>query len=377
MQKTLTTHPGCNPLCRACHYKDLDYPEQLRRKQEWARRQLHPWAPRLREILPAPEAERLAYRPKSWLRAQFSPGLSFGMYRSIRRDGKWEKEFVSWDACPLHVEPIQAMIPRLRAALGTSAIAGVWLGAPHLVVVSDDERDRELARRIDWASLLMPPFDRVGFHLNPQIGNRVFGHLPIEPVHGPTLPGDAPVKAFRQTAHTLLVQAREAAVGHLLAGRPDRILDLYCGTGELARMLPAGTGWIGIEQSREAARYAATLRAGEHEAFVGNVEQRLSDPRVLERIREPYALYVNPPRSGLTAEARERLSRLIAERPPRAIAYLSCSASSLARDLPAFEPLGYRVELLQPYDFFPQTEHFETLALLSRTLLQTPASSQY
>jgi 23S rRNA (uracil1939-C5)-methyltransferase len=146
------------------------------------------------------------------------------------------------------------------------------------------------------------------------------------------------------------------------------VLDLYCGTGELSLGLPAETEWIGIEQAKEAVEFAATLRKPGreiHRAFVGAVEQRLADPSVLELIREPYALYLNPPRCGLTPDAQAQVMKLLASHRAESIAYLSCSASSLARDLAVLETAGYRVEWLRAFDFFPQTEHFETLATLA------------
>jgi len=46
------------------------------------------------------------------------------------------------------------------------------------------------------------------------------------------------------------------------------------------------------------------------------------------------------------------------------LAYLSCSAGTLARDLSVLEAAGYRVTGIEPYDFFPLTHHVETLARL-------------
>ncbi len=50
---------------------------------------------------------------------------------------------------------------------------------------------------------------------------------------------------------------------------------------------------------------------------------------------------------------------------PQRLAYLSCSAGTLARDLALLTTSGYRVVEIAPYDFFPQTYHVETLCLLS------------
>ena len=317
--------------------------------------------------------------PKSWLRSSFTNGeVSFGMYRAIQVNGRWEKEFVSWDTCPLHVESIQRMIARLKLALPEQALAftenslvGLWVGSPHLVVISRGEGLDEM-RGLDWQKILAPPFNRVWFHRNSQVGRNVFGHHEIQLVFGPSeLPheGIHPIRAFRQVAQTLLLEARKKAFAYLLDPRPELVLDLYCGTGDLLLAIPPEVRWLGIELSGDAVKYANSIQrpsGAPHAAFVGTVEHRLRDPRVAELIHGRLSLYVNPPRSGLSEEARYQVIRVINEKAPEKIAYLSCSASSLGRDLRAFETAGYTVENLQPYDFFPQTEHFETLALLRR-----------
>jgi 23S rRNA (uracil1939-C5)-methyltransferase len=372
----LAENRACNPRCGVCHYKNFDYPAQLQLKQNWARKQLHAWHDVLQSIRPAPPEERMAYRAKSWMRSKVQDGaLSFGMERSIKIEGRWEKELISWDTCPLHIGAIQEMIPKLRKLLFEKApqfiadnLVGIWLGSPHLVLVARGPNTEEL-RKIEWSEILVAPFDYVWFHANSQVGRKIFGHHPIELLAGPSDATDIhPIRAFRQVAQTLLVEARTLALEHLLKTCPSLILDLYCGTGDLSLLLPPETGWIGIEISQDAIRYANSLRNQDHTsthiAYAGTVEDRLRDPQVLAKIRLPYTLYLNPPRSGMSLKARERLLNLISEKPPNSIIYLSCSASSLARDLEKFDKAGYKIELLQPYDFFPQTEHFETLAVL-------------
>jgi len=374
----LADNPSCNPLCRVCHYKAFDYSTQLDRKRKWAEDQLHRWRDVLKEIRPAVPEERLAYRSKSWMRSSFENGeVSFGMFRSIKVEGQWEKEFISWNSCPIHLQPIQEMVTKLRQVLSEKAprfieqsLVGIWLGSPHLVIVSR-EPDSEAVRRLDWSRVLVPPFNRVWFHCNSQVGRKIFGHRPIEAIVGPPKESGHPIRAFRQVAQTLLIEARRLALETLLRTQPTLLLDLYCGTGDFSLLLPPEMGWIGIESSKEATQFANSLRhsnAALHAAFAGTVEQRLRDPSVLNKIEGPYALYLNPPRSGLTEEARERVLALIHDKPPTSVIYLSCSASSLARDLEEFEKAGYRIKLLQPYDFFPQTEHFETLAILELRL---------
>jgi len=50
---------------------------------------------------------------------------------------------------------------------------------------------------------------------------------------------------------------------------------------------------------------------------------------------------------------------------PRAICYVSCDPSTLARDIASLCSSGrYRLVAAQPIDMFPQTYHFECIALL-------------
>ena len=295
------------------------------------------------------------------------------MFRAVNLGERWGREFIAWDTCPLHVPAIQATLPRLAAALARAApdfvarsLFGVWIGSPHVVLVAKDSLP-DAAARIDWARVLEPPLSAVAFHRTNQVGSAVFGGGPIVPIFGRADPSAPPVRAFRQIARTLLAEARDEAIRTLVADSPALVLDLYSGTGELALRLPETTGWIGIEASKDAVAYAGSLRDGKptkHRAFAGFVEHRLRDARVRAEIDADYSVYLNPPRPGLGEAGRTLVSELIRERRPKAIVYLSCSASSLARDLAAFESVGARVESLQPFDFFPQTEHFETLAIL-------------
>ena len=50
----------------------------------------------------------------------------------------------------------------------------------------------------------------------------------------------------------------------------------------------------------------------------------------------------------------------------RGVVYVSCKASSLAKDLLLFEEGGYKVRKICSVDMFPRTYHVETVVLLSR-----------
>lgn len=73
-------------------------------------------------------------------------------------------------------------------------------------------------------------------------------------------------------------------------------------------------------------------------------------------------LFVDPPRSGLMkflAPFETGASR------PSSILYVSCFAESFAQDSDRLAGLGYRLERLTIVDQFPQSRHYETVALFT------------
>ena len=79
------------------------------------------------------------------------------------------------------------------------------------------------------------------------------------------------------------------------------------------------------------------------------------------------AIVLDPPRRGLDTKVVD----LILAEPPPVLAYLSCDPATQARDLKLLlDPNGpYVLDDCQPVDFFPQTTHLESLALLKRSKL--------
>jgi 23S rRNA (uracil1939-C5)-methyltransferase len=157
-----------------------------------------------------------------------------------------------------------------------------------------------------------------------------------------------------------------ASVLRLAAPRPgERAVDLYCGVGALALSLARqGAEVTGIEESPRAVRDAranAEVNAVQRVRFVeGDAAVRLA-----ELVREgsrAELLTLNPPRRGATEEVREGIAALA----PSRIVYMSCDPDTLARDLDDLAARGYRTESVEPFDFLPQTEHVEAVALLRR-----------
>ena len=147
------------------------------------------------------------------------------------------------------------------------------------------------------------------------------------------------------------------------ADQAPRLLDAYCGIGTFALPLAAaGATVLGLELHGQAVQQA---RANAERAGLPNSQFLEGDVGALlsEHLGGVDGLVVDPPRKGLSDAARDAIGAT----PPPRLAYISCNPATLARDLGALcGSAGYRVERVQPVDFFPQTSHVESVALLRR-----------
>jgi 23S rRNA (uracil1939-C5)-methyltransferase len=144
---------------------------------------------------------------------------------------------------------------------------------------------------------------------------------------------------------------------------PDHgeVLDLYAGVGLFSVPL-AALGHLEVTAVEGDRAGGADLRENARaqeprlKAHVSGVEEYLA-----ARKTAPATVVVDPPRTGMSKDAGERLTRL---RPPR-IVYVSCDPPTLARDARRLLDAGYRLESLRAFDLFPNTPHVESLAVFT------------
>ena len=129
----------------------------------------------------------------------------------------------------------------------------------------------------------------------------------------------------------------------------DVLLDAYTGVGAFAVLLaPFVKRVLAVEESSAAvadARHNAAA-AENIEFILGKTEDVLRD--MTDKVD---AVVLDPPRAGCQPQALTSLIRLATAK----VAYVSCDAETLARDLRILCDGGYNLERVVPLDMFPQT----------------------
>lgn len=368
MEDALSLPSGCVQECRACRHRLWTMAESLRQKQEFLARTLAPWSDRLRAVRSVPEDQRWGYRSKVKLAARWlGHEWTFGMEP---RD-----DFIAIPQCPVQSSLVTSTFAILAKAMPAP---DQW---PLRFIVQNGALVTLILKcqRLPSTTWLTPEVTSTlnaiglrGLHVNlhPATGRILFAKRGWHQLWGDSRVQDDLGQwhgpgVFQQLIPSLYAESLDLAEQYLAPNSDAVVLDLYSGIGgSTRRWLAHQSQVVGIECDGEAIE-CAQLNAPQANVLRGLCAQRL--PQLREHVATFEAmhrlLYANPPRLGLESEV---LAWITAECRPQRIAYLSCSPGTLRRDLLALTNAGYEVDALQPFDFFPQTHHVETLALLHR-----------
>ena len=369
-------------ICGGCQVQHLTYPAQL----AWKRRIVHDALARIggfsdievRE--PIGMREPRAYRNKMALVVDtHGRSPTFGFYRARSH------ELVPIERCPIVLEKLDTAIggladaaraPETSAAFGsvTHVVMRAGLHAPGGVLSLTSETKSaaianlapQLAERIPGVSGISNSYEPA--NANAVIGRRmdfVWGKREMEETIEGVRFRVSPASFFQINGE--MVAAIFRALSPLTQGAPH-IVDLYCGAGTFAIYFASrGAEVIGIEENAaavaEARQNARLNRVDDRVRFVrARVEGELGNPAGRDALRAAGIVFLDPPRKG----SDEATLAALAAANIAQIWYLSCNPATLARDLRYLAGAGYRVELVQPFDMFPQTGHVETLVTLAR-----------
>ena len=360
--------PACSHFhqCGGCSFQHLTNEKQLAAKADWLQGQL-------RHLITTQDLELLSdvsigYRRRARLSIHRKNGKTVLGYR-----GKASNDIVSIERCIVLTERLQKVFASLKSALLEDDLA-VILG--HIELLEDTKGVsvvfrltsplvNELKNQWDnWAQAQdvivywqAPKSSKADVTLDSMryydLKDKDLGEIRLT-YH----PQD-----FTQVNATMNQKMVAQAMDWLNLNDQDVVLDLFCGVGNFSLPLAQRARTvIGVELQEsmvDHARQNAQLNHMDNVSFIAadltkSFQNELSNEQVTK-------VLLDPPRAG----AFEFLDSIIKIGPIQ-ILYVSCNASTLARDAEYLVAKGYRVLRVSLMDMFPQTSHVETMMLLQK-----------
>ncbi|MFH1038842.1 MAG: 23S rRNA (uracil(1939)-C(5))-methyltransferase RlmD [PVC group bacterium] len=374
--------------CGGCRFQDLEYPMQLRMKDERCRSLLRDCgiSTDLQPIIPSPRV--FHYRNKMELTFDRDGGKPIcGLHRRDRA-----QRIFQLDECRIGPEDaplITAAVTEFARGSGLPAYhpyrrEGFWRNLViregkftgqiliNVVTTSRGEIDEaKLGQAIEGlpsgkriASLIRTVNDSPSNAVVPQRLSLIRGEPFLEENIGGLTFRIPPFSFFQ--VNPFILETFYGVLKDLLALTGDEhILDVFCGSGTIGLVLSsraaAVTGIEVDEQAVETARINAGLnRRGNLSFLAGKAADVLLRHRDRWRRRFHVAV-VNPPRPGISKKVAKRILEIEPER----IVYSSCNPESFLTQA-ALLLNNYHLEIIQPFDFFPHTPHMEMLAVFRR-----------
>lgn len=385
--------------CGGCQLQHMDYLSQLAFKREQVQSTLRKVGNLCYDVpLPVAGDKVLGYRNKLQLPVgvdlQGNTVLGFYAERSHR--------IVPISACAIHPEWAEKLIAAMKNYIEKSGVTGYDertksgllrhivvrdMGGKFIVaIVATDSKLPDLPGLVEALRAVFGIFTLV-VNVNTKDTNVVFGEKFV------TLYGDgffeaeefgitfeAGAKTFVQINEGIREKLYKRALEEVAATGKEVVVDCYSGTGLLTAMVAKqAKRAYGIEIEPHSVLCADRLKEKNALTNMTNICGAVEDclPDVLLRERgEEVRLILDPPRAGIH---RSVLKAILASGIEKLV-LISCNPATLARDLGLLTGSlaegengqlvkgdgkgAYAVELLQPYDMFPQTKHVETLVVL-------------
>ncbi len=150
------------------------------------------------------------------------------------------------------------------------------------------------------------------------------------------------------------------------------ILDLYCWTWSIGiSLLKQWKGnfliWVEIvEDAIIDANYNAKINGLQNNVyFVAWKAEKIiyEDLLIQEKIKDLSLIIVDPPRDWLHKNVIKFLNEIKKTHQTKLL-YISCNPVTMARDLKLLYEWGWKIDVLQPVDMFPQTHHIEMIWII-------------
>lgn len=374
--------PACPvyDLCGGCQIMHLSYEQQLAYKTDKVRDSLKKIGKftdqAVNPCIASPQP--LAYRNKIQL-----PVLKQGNNAVIGLYQRNSHNLVPIENCLIHCPlgeivfaSIKPLIQKFKGKILHILIKSAVKRNEVLVVLVTDGRQKGLQ---DLADEIMecPNVKGVVENINRESGNRILGDCYRTLAGQNSIIDNILGLQFKVSPHSFF-QVNPWQVENLYKKvielaevvENEKVLDAFCGVGTLSLLLAKRgaqvTGVECVEQAIEDAKENARLNGLANAEFICDLTENH-----IGKMDELDMIILNPPRKGCERSVLETIKR----KNCRKVIYVSCDPATLARDLQILcEGGAYRIDLVQPFDMFPQTAHVETVVRLSssRAVLPDP-----
>lgn len=372
------------PTCGGCQWQHIEYPEQIRWKQDiFTSALVRGCDISIYDVKPvAPAPSLWNYRRRARLRLAWQNGKwAAGFFRA------GSHEMVPVRRCPLldhrlnvllesawqyllEPGPVKGTVSSMELEAGDSGACRIILDCSRNIKTGTQEslcRDRNMLRIGAEALVKACPFEvavmvRNGNRLT-CIAGKTLAELIIMPV--PCLKAGLrlPAGGFFQVnadQNRMLVSLVLHAIKEM--EQPARkILDLFCGAGNFTIPLALCCHDIkGIDAS-EVLIHAAGVNARLNDVCNVTFNISMVDTYLagMKDAGKYDVVLLDPPRAGALKATTE-----LASARPSTVIYVSCDPMTLARDLKILVHAGYMVRWSMPIDMFPHTYHIESVTVL-------------
>ncbi len=364
--------------CGGCAYRNVSYEEELLYKQAHVRDCIERIGKIKAEILPVIGGERTLYRNK----AQFPVShTGAGLY------ARHSHRVIDTDNCLIQNQAAVKILNAVKEFMAETGVSGYneeahtgvirnvytrsGQGKTLVCIVTKGEELPYKAQLIEKIKETKVPLWGIIQNINPKRTNVVLGKE-IKVLFGEGFLydniGDCTFKISPLSFYQVNLGQTKVLydkVKEFLGDTKEKIVwDIYCGIGTIGQYCAKNAkNLVGIEivpEAVENAKENARLNSVKNAEYYQGAAEELA-PRLVKSGKKPYAVILDPPRKGCEKELLDCVIRLA----PKKIVYVSCKASTLARDLAYLQEKGYKTQIVQPVDMFPATPHCEVISLIT------------
>lgn len=165
-------------------------------------------------------------------------------------------------------------------------------------------------------------------------------------------------KSFFQINKDLTEKLYDEALKIVEKVKPNKLLDLYCGTGTIGIYVSEFSNEIiGIDYNKSNINDANKNKELNNLNNISFICDKVENQ--IDNFKDIDMIIVDPPRKGLDQKTKEYLNIIKAKH----LVYISCDLITFSRDINDLLE-NYEVEYIKPFNMFPKTYHVENVAYL-------------